>query len=265
MNFLSWWFLPLLMSLLVGIVCPATGALLITQRRVLQANLITHSVLPGLVIALALQIDPALGGVISGVVGALLAENISRNFSGREEAVMNTVLAGFLALGVLLVPLLSQRIDLEAILFGDLLAANSTDLIRTLLSTLVFLLLVVSRYRQLLFIGVDPEGAEALHLPVRQLRFSMTVVTSLVVISSMSAVGVVLVIGLLCAPVLMHVERVVSLRSLIIRSAATGLVLTGGGLLLALGLDLPPGPLIGVLCVLLLLLKRGSLTSERSG
>ena len=265
MTSLSWWLLPLLMSLLVGMICPATGALLITQRRVLQANLISHSVLPGLVIALALQMDPTLGGVVSGVLGALLAENISRNFPGREEAVMNTVLAGFLALGVLLVPLLSQRIDLETILFGDLLSANSTDLIRTLLSTLAFLLLVVNRYQQLLFIGVDQEGAEALHLPVRQLRFLMTLVTSLVVISSMNAVGVVLVVGLLCAPVLMHVERVVNLRSLILSSAGTGLVLTGGGLLLALGLDLPPGPLIGVLCVLLLLLKRGPLSSEPSG
>ena len=44
MTSLSWWVLPLLMALLVGMVCPVTGALLITQRRVLQANLISHAV-----------------------------------------------------------------------------------------------------------------------------------------------------------------------------------------------------------------------------
>ena len=126
-----WWLLPLTISLLIGAVCPATGALLITQRRVLLANLMAHSVLPGLVVALAIGIDPSIGGLISGLLGALVAERLNRRFKGREEGAMNTVLAGFTALGVLLVPLLDARVDLETILFGDLLAANTTDLLRT--------------------------------------------------------------------------------------------------------------------------------------
>ena len=116
-----WWLLPLTISVLIGAICPATGALLITQRRVLLANLMAHSVLPGLVIALAIGIDPSIGGLISGLLGALVAERLNRRFKGREEGAMNTVLAGFTALGVLLVPLLEARVDLETILFGDLL------------------------------------------------------------------------------------------------------------------------------------------------
>jgi len=88
-----------------------------------------------------------------------------------------------------------------------------------------------------------------------QLRFAITVVTALVVISSLTAVGVVLVIALLCAPVLIHLEQSASLKALMLRASATGLALTSGGIGLAILLDLPPGPLIGVLCVLLLLSK----------
>ena len=65
--------------------------------------------------------DPSLGGLISGLLGALLAERLNQRFRGREEAAMNTVLAGFTALGVLLVPLLQVRVDLESLLFGDIL------------------------------------------------------------------------------------------------------------------------------------------------
>ena len=39
-----WWLLPLTISLLIGAICPATGALLVTQHRVLLANLMAHSV-----------------------------------------------------------------------------------------------------------------------------------------------------------------------------------------------------------------------------
>ena len=64
----SWLLLPLTISLLVGAICPATGALLITQRRVLLANLMAHSVLPGLVVALAIGIDPSIGGLILSLI-----------------------------------------------------------------------------------------------------------------------------------------------------------------------------------------------------
>ncbi len=88
------------MALLVGMICPATGAVLITHRRLLQANLISHSVVPGLVLALAIGVDPSLGGIISGLIGAVIAEKLASKKNEGNEAVINTVLAGTLGLGV---------------------------------------------------------------------------------------------------------------------------------------------------------------------
>ena len=169
---------------------------------------------------------------------------------------MNTVLAGFTALGVLLVPLLQTRVDLETILFGDLLAANSSDLTRTLIATAAIIFLLVTRYQDLVFIGVDPVGAQAAKRPVTQIRFIAIVITALVIISAITAVGIILVIALLCAPVLMHIDKSTSLKQLILKSSATGLALTSGGMMMAIAVDLPPGPVIGSLCMIMLILKR---------
>jgi zinc/manganese transport system permease protein len=215
-----------------------------------------HSVLPGLVLALAIGIDPTFGGLISGLIGALVAERLNQRFKGREESSMNTVLAGFTALGVLLVPLLQTRVDLETILFGDLLAANSSDVIRTLIATSALILLLLTRYQDLVFLGVDPDGAIAAKRPVTLIRFVAIIITALVIISAITAVGIILVIALLCAPVLMHIERSTSLKQLILKSAATGLALTSGGMMIAIAVDLPPGPVIGSLCMLTLILKK---------
>ena len=124
------------------------------------------------------------------------------------------------------------------------------------IAALALLMLLFVHYRDLVFLGVDPEGAVAARRPVTQIRFLAIVITALVVISAITAVGIVLVIGLLCAPVLVHVERSRSLSDLMLRSAGTGLLLCGGGMMLAVAGDLPPGPLIGVLCVTLLLIRR---------
>ena len=252
MDEVVFWLLPLVMALLVGILCPVTGTLLVTQRRVLQANLISHAVLPGLALSVAFGFDPALGGVISGILGSLLAERLQRSSKLNEEAVINTVLAGFLGLGVLLIPLLSLRLDLEALLFGDLLTVGWLDVVRVLFACLALALLLSTRYRQLVYLGVDPEGAASAGLPVRGLRLALSAVTAVVIVSAMAAVGVILVIGLLCAPVLPGLRRVKSLRAAMVQAAFVGLALSGGGFLLALPLNLPPGPLIGVACVVLL-------------
>lgn len=251
-----WWLVPLILALMIGLICPATGSLLITQRRILLANLMAHSVLPGLVLALALELDPTIGGLISGLLGALLAERLNQGFQGREEGAMNTVLAGFTALGVLLVPLLQARVDLETLLFGDPLAASGADLIRTGIAAAALVLLLINAYSDLVFLGVDPDGAIAAKRPVTRIRFITIVTTALVVISAISAVGIVLVIGLLCSPVLVHVERSLSLRQLMLRSAFTGVLLCSSGMVVAIWADLPPGPIIGVLCMLLLIFRQ---------
>jgi zinc/manganese transport system permease protein len=230
-----WWLLPLTISLLIGAICPATGALLITQRRVLLANLMAHSVLPGLVVALAIGIDPSIGGLISGLLGALVAERLNRRFKGREEGAMNT----------------------------DLLAANTTDLLRTAFAAGALLAMLIWGYRDLVFVGIDPEGAAIAKRPVLLIRLICSLITALVVISAITAVGVILVIGLLCAPVLMHVERSRSLKELMLRSASTGLLLCGGGMMLAIAVDLPPGPLIGTLCLALLFTYRAKTAEQQ--
>ena len=252
-----WWLLPLLLALVIGGLCPLAGTLLLVQRRLFLANLVSHAVLPGLALAVALQWDPGLGGVISGVAGALLAERLSRGDrpgEGGDEAVLNTVLAGFLGLGVLLIPLLQIRVDLEAVLFGDLLAAAPADLLRSLLALAAVLLLLALRYRHYVYLGVDPLGAAGAGLPVRRLRLLLTLVTAFTVVSAMTAVGVVLVIALMGAPALVALGGAASLRQALARSALVGMAISGTGFLVAIqpAVNLPPGPLIGVLCMGLL-------------
>jgi len=257
---MSWWILPLLLALLTGALCPISGALLIMQGRVMQANLISHAVLPGLALAVAFGLPPSVGGSLSGLLGALVAERLlagpGQTTGNHHGAVMNTVLAGFLGLGVLLIPLLGIRIDLEATLFGDMLLTRPVNLLQAGGGLLLQGLFFAACYRPLVFLGVDPVGAAASGLPLRALKLALAGITAFVIVSSMAAVGVVLVIGLMCAPALLGLAGATSLRQAVLRASTAGMVLSVSGFLLALLLNLPPGPLIGVLCVGLLVLRR---------
>ncbi|WP_320663610.1 metal ABC transporter permease [Prochlorococcus sp. MIT 1223] len=245
----NWWLIPFLVTILTGILCPAIGTVLITHKRLLQVNLISHSVLPGLALALALGIEPVIGGVISGMVGALTAEKLTLRRNENYEAVINTVLAGALGLGVLLIPILGIRIDLEAVLFGDLLTANWNDLLRNLIAFTIFSLIMISSYQQVIHIGLDPEGAASSDIKVPTLRFILGFSTALAIVSSMSSVGVIIVVGLLSGPSLLGLIKSPSLYVAMIRSSVFGCIISLLGFWLALKLNLSPGPLIGVICM----------------
>ena len=251
MSFLNsiWWLIPLLITCSSGLLCSAMGTVLITHNRLLQVNLISHCVLPGIALALALGINPSIGGVFSGLVGAIAAESLTNKKNQNYEAVMNTILAGSLGFGVLLIPLLGIRIDLEAILFGDLLTANFSDLIKTFIAFSSFVCLMIFGYDKLVHIGLDPEGAASSGVNVSFLNLALGLTTALVIVSSMSAVGVILVIALLSTPTLWGLQQAQSLWIAMVRSSIFGLALSLIGFLLAMIFNLAPGPLITVLCV----------------
>ena len=250
----TWWVIPLIITFFTGILCPAMGTVLITHKRLLQVNLISHCVLPGLAFALALGVNPSIGGVISGLAGAIAAERLANKQNDNYEAVMNTILAGSMGLGVLLIPLLGIRIDLEAVLFGDLLTANLSDLLSTLIASSAFICLMLFGYDKLVHIGLDPEGAASSGVNVSFLNIVLGFTTALVIVSSMSAVGVILVIALLSTPTLLGLQKARSLRIAMVRSSIFGLVISLIGFSLAMIMNLPPGPLISVLCVISLIL-----------
>ena len=116
--------------------------------------------------------------------------------------------------------------------------------------------MIGSQYQRLVFSGVDPDGAEAAGVPIQRLRILLAVVTTLVIVSAISAVGIILVIALLCAPAVLGLQQASSLSGAMTRAAVIGSSCSLGGFGMALLLDLPPGPVIGLLCLLLLWLPK---------
>jgi zinc/manganese transport system permease protein len=88
-------------------------------------------------------------------------------------------------------------------------------------------------------------------LRVNTLHFLLTLVAAAAVVSAVSAVGIVLVVSLMAAPALLAMPKARSLQQALLRSALWGLLLSGAGFVVAVqpSINLPPGPVIGVICM----------------
>jgi manganese/iron transport system permease protein len=231
-------------SILIGILCPVVGSYLIVQRMALLGDVIAHCVLPGLSISFFLGIDILIGAFGSGILGAFIISWIRSQSRIKVDAAMALVFSTFFALGVTLISVLKNKLDLDSFLFGDILGVTPTDIQRTLIITLVILAAVKLFYKELLFYTFDRMGAQAVGLPVNAIQFGFMAAVTLTIIASMQAVGVILVIALLVGPALTAYLLVKELHYMMGLGSVIGVLVSIAGVYISYYRNIPSGPAI---------------------
>jgi manganese/iron transport system permease protein len=234
----------LMVGILVGILCPIVGTYLLVQRMALLGDVMAHSVLPGLAIAFFLKINILIGAFVSGIISALLIAWIRSQTRVKVDAAMALIFSSFFALGVLLITLLRNKLDLDGFLFGDILGVTQVDVMRTGIITLVVLGLIRLFYKELFFYTFDRLGAQAIGLPVNLIYMGLMSGVTLTIIASMQTIGVVLVVALLVGPATTAYLLVKELHQMMGLGALFGAIASVTGMYSSYYLNVPSGPCI---------------------
>jgi manganese/iron transport system permease protein len=232
-------------GILVGILCPVVGSYLIVQRMALFGDVIAHSVLPGLSLSFFLGLDITIGAFISGILGAGTISWIRSQSRVKVDSAMALTFSTFFAVGIILISVLKNNIDLDSFLFGDILGTTTIDIYRTASVTALILAAVWLFYKELLFYTFDRTGAEAVGLPVKAIHLGFMSAITLTIIASMQAVGVILVISLLVGPALTAYLLVKELHQMMIVGAMIGAISSLSGVYISFYTKhIPSGPAI---------------------
>jgi len=113
---------------------------------------------------------------------------------------MGVVFSGMFALGVVLFVAIETDVHLDHVLFGNLLGVGRADLMTALAIGAPVALLVILKWKDLLFHAFDSVQAQTSGLRVKWLHYGLLAALSLTVVALLSSVGLVLAIGLLIAP-----------------------------------------------------------------
>ena len=186
-----------------------------------------------------------MGLLLRGVLSALVVMGIQKRSRIKVDAAMALTLTSFLALGVILITTLeTDRINLDEILFGDILGVTAGDVWRTVIITAFILLLTKLFYKELEFYTFDPLGAKASGLPVNWLYFGLICAIALTIVASMQTVGVLLVMSMLVGPAIAAYLLVKELSQMMILGAFIGAVSSVTGMYCSYYFDLPSGAAI---------------------
>ncbi|MFO0906719.1 MAG: metal ABC transporter permease [Pirellulales bacterium] len=190
----------LLASLLVGATCSLLGVHVLLRRMTFFGDAIAHTTLPGLVIAYLNRWNLFLGAVVAALLAAIGISWLCRRRRLHEDAAIGVTLSGMFALGVVLISRTRSFRDFSHMLFGNVLAVTSSDLLGILL---VFLLVVTTLWllhKELLVSTLDPVHSSTIGLNVERIRDALLVLLALGVVTGIQAVGVVLTTALMITP-----------------------------------------------------------------
>ena len=188
-------------AVIIGVLCAALGTFVVLRRMAVVGHALTHSALPGLVIAYLLG-----GNLLAGALIATVLTAFGIGFLAREENVYEDTLVGMIpnimfAFGILLISTTKSFRDLFSMLFGNILGITDGDLHLIMLIAAVVLMALFLFYKELKLFSVDPNYAKTIGMPVHVMRYGLLLFLSLTVVVGIQAVGTVLTNALLVVPV----------------------------------------------------------------
>lgn len=165
-----------------------------------MGDAVSHSVLPGVVLAYVAGIPFSIGAFVFGLGGVLGIGYIKQKVRLKDDAVIGIVYTTLFALGLVLVSKVPSNIDLMHILFGYVLGISDADAWQVATIAVVVIGILLAFRRSLLLYIFDPSHAKAIRIPVGFFHYLLLVLLALTVVASVQTVGIILVIAMLITP-----------------------------------------------------------------
>jgi zinc transport system permease protein len=236
----------------VAVVAGALGCFLVWRRMAFFGDTLAHSALLGVALGLFLGVDASLAALLVCTAVAALFVLLERSRRLASDTLLAVIAHGSLALGVLAVTVLAPRgANLEAWLFGDLLAVGEQQLQLVCLTGLLVAITGACYWRAWLAIAVDEELARTEGIAVERARLAQVLAIAALTAVAMNVVGVLLVTALLIVPPAAARAFARSPEQMAALGALLGAVSVLAGLYLSWTADTPAGPsVVAAACVL---------------
>lgn len=224
------------------------GVFLILRRMSLMGDAMAHAILPGVAIGFltaGLSLGAmALGGMITGLVVALLAGAVARITPLREDASFAAFYLVSLGLGVLLVSLKGSNMDLLHVLFGTVLGLDDDALLLVTGTSTLALVVLALIYRPLVMECLDPLFLRAQGRRTGWVHAVFLVLLVMTLVAGFQVLGTLMVVGIMMLPAASARFWVYSASNQMICAAALGVLTSYVGLLLSFHIDVPASPAI---------------------
>ncbi len=243
--------LLLLSGALVGAVSGYLGSFMVLKRMSLVGDALSHVALPGMAIALILNLNPMLGAFVALTLAVVGVWYLSEKSEIYPEALVGVFFTASLAIGILITP----EPELLEALFGNFEKISLFDgLIIVASSVLIFT--AVSIISKKLLLGIVSEDlAKAEGIKMKNINLIYLLLVGFVVALGVKFVGTLLMGALVVVPAVAAKNFAKSIKSYQILGSLLGVISVVFGLLISNYFRFSSGPIIVLVSIFIFVLS----------
>lgn len=243
-----------IVSALLAIVMPMIGIVIVNKNISVIGDALSHTALAGVIFGLIIGINPMLSTIIVCLLASILIEFLRKNFPGHSSISATIVMSFSIGLASVLTDFVKVGTNLEAFLFGSIVAVGKNDLYIVLaLSVLVFIFSLYF-YKDLQHISFDESSARVFNINVDLVNFIFTILTAITIAIASRTIGVMIVSSMLIIPVACSIQLKMSYFKTIVASSVFGFIFMILALFISFYFNLKPGGTTVILATLTLII-----------
>lgn len=238
----------------LAIIVGPLGCLIIWRKMAFFGDTLAHAALLGIALAILIDISSLVGVPLVTLASCIALMIAKRTPSLSSDTILAILAHSTLALGLVLISLTGGRsLDVNGLLFGDILAVDTTDLLVIYAGGGAILAIIIWQWRRLIAATLSPEIAEAEGLSPQRAEWLFMMLIALVVSIAVKLVGVLLITALMIIPAAAARRLVSSPEMMAGLASLLGVIGVIAGLYGSAEFDIPSGPAIILAGGLLLL------------
>ena len=239
-----------LLSFAIGII----GSLIVINKTTAITGSIAHGSFGGIGIALFLGSSVLITTSIFTIFLALILAFISIKFPHRIDSLIGVIWAVGMSIGIVFLTLTpGYQSDALSYLFGNILLVGKNDLIFMGFVDVLIFFSIIFLYNRFLAMSYDREFLSLRGINANLLYTYFLILTSLTIVMSVRAVGIILILALFTIPSLIAERFTKKFFSMMIISGILGMVFMIGGIIISFYYNISPTPAIVIIAALFLI------------
>jgi zinc transport system permease protein len=257
-DFLSYEFIQ--SAFLIGIALSLAAALLspflVLNQQAMIADGLAHVSFAGVILSVLLINEPFYIAIPFVMLASLLIKYLATTKTINGDAAIGLVSSISFAIGLIIVKKSSGfNVSIEGMLVGNIFTATYTDLIFTLVVTLLVIIFIFSFYRKLLLITYDENYARFKKINVQLISYLLALVTAFFIVIGVRTIGTLLISALVVFPSVISSQWTKSFKNTLILGVISSFVVVTLGIFVAHPLEIPVGSTIVLLYAIILSLS----------
>ncbi|MDR0937655.1 MAG: metal ABC transporter permease, partial [Oscillospiraceae bacterium] len=194
-SFFSYAFMirALVVGTLIALCGGILGVTVVLKRYSMLGDGLSHVAFGALAVASALNAAPLLVALPVSVAAAFLLLRLGDNTHIKGDAAIGLLSSASLAFGVIVVSISGNGSDLNAYLFGSVLALNTADVWTAALLAAVVIITCVANYNRVFAVTFDETFSRAIGLKAGLYNAATALLTSLTIVIGMRVMGALLI------------------------------------------------------------------------